>query len=232
MRMPNQNCGGETPLPFEDLLDFYKYFPKPVRTAFRDNCVKTPQEETTCCNRDSNIPGRGLGHAVQRDTHYHDHELEENQGQQQGKARISPEEDQEEWKNRYVRLRADFENYRRLAEEEKRQLTGIGEDYVLVSILPFVDQMERAISAARAAGDRSGILQGLEMVHKELLTVLEKYRVDRIKTVGKSFDPNLHEAVAVIKHSRFPEGIVAEELRPGFTREGRLLRAASVRVAQ
>ena len=142
------------------------------------------------------------------------------------------EEAREDWKGRYLRLRADFENYRRNAEAEREKLSGIGKEKILEDVFPLVEHMERAIRAARDAGDRTGILEGIEMVYQELLRTLDKHGVRRIQTVGEPFDPEIHEAVAVAPHPQYPEDTVIEEVRAGFVRDGRLLRPASVVVAR
>ena len=143
-----------------------------------------------------------------------------------------PEAPNEDWKERYIRLRADFDNYKRHAEAQREQLSGMGKARVLEDIFPLVEHMERAIRAARDAGDGTGILEGIEMVYQELLRVLEKNGVERIVTVGTPFDPEIHEAVAVSPHPDYPADTVIEEVRAGFVKGGKLLRAASVIVAQ
>jgi len=143
-----------------------------------------------------------------------------------------PEPPNEDWKERYVRLRADFDNYKRNTEAQREQLSGMGKAKVLEDIFPLVEHMERAIRAARDTGDRTGILEGIEMVYQELLRVLEKHGVERIETVGEPFDPEIHEAVAVSAHPDYPADTVIEEVRAGFVKGGKLLRPASVIVAQ
>jgi molecular chaperone GrpE len=142
------------------------------------------------------------------------------------------DESHEDWKERYTRLRADFENYKRHAEAQREELAGIGKEKVLEDVFPVVEHMERAIKATKDAGDQSGILEGIEMVYQEMLRVLEKNGVERIDTVGEPFDPEVHEAVAVITHADCPEDTVVEEVRAGFMKNGKLLRPASVVVAQ
>ncbi len=142
------------------------------------------------------------------------------------------EEAGEDWKGRYIRLRADFDNYKRHAEAERERLTGIGKARILEDIFPLVEHMERAIRAARDANDQTGILEGIEMVYQELLRVLEKNGVERIGAVGEPFDPEIHEAVAVTPRSGYPADTVVEEVRAGFVKDGKLLRPASVVVAQ
>lgn len=136
------------------------------------------------------------------------------------------------WKDRCVRLLADFENYKRHAEAERERLCGIGKEAVLDDLFPMVEHMERAIEAAHEAGPNNGILEGIEMVYKELLSVLLKHGVERLQTKGERFDPALHEAVAVVPGQGVPEGTIIKELKPGFIRNERLLRPATVVVAQ
>jgi len=142
------------------------------------------------------------------------------------------EDSNQDWKDRYMRLLADFENYKRHAEAQREQLSGIGKAKVLEDVFPLVEHMERAIRAARDANDRTGILEGVEMVYRELLNVLEKHGVERVETVGRRFDPQIHEAVAVSPYPEGPAGTIVEEVRAGFLKDGKLLRPASVVVSQ
>ncbi len=141
-------------------------------------------------------------------------------------------EPHEDWKERYIRLRADFDNYKRHAEAQREKLGGIGKEAILEDIFPLVEHMERAIRAARDAGGRTGMLEGIEMVYNELLRVLGKHGVERIETVGEPFDPEIHEAVAVSPNPDYSSDTVVEEVRAGFVKGGKLLRPASVVVAQ
>lgn len=150
----------------------------------------------------------------------------------EGPVHADKEAVQEDWKERYIRLRADFDNHKRHAEAEREQLSGIGKAKVLEDVFPLVEHMERAIRASTDAGDRTGILEGIEMVYQELLRILEKNGVERIATVGEPFDPKIHEAVAVSPHPEYPADTVVKEVRAGFVKGGQLLRPASVIVAQ
>lgn len=158
--------------------------------------------------------------------------VQEEQAPVRKKDAVRTEAPNEDWKERYIRLRADFENHKRHAEAEREKLSGMGKAKILEDIFPLVEHMERAIRAARDAGDGTGILEGLEMVYQELLNVLEKNGVERIATVGEPFDPEIHEAVAVSPHPDYPADTVVEEVRAGFVRGGKLLKPASVIVAQ
>jgi molecular chaperone GrpE len=158
--------------------------------------------------------------------------VRENQVPRRTKDSRGTEEPHEDWKERYIRLRADFDNYKRHAEAQRERLAGIGKEAILEDVFPLVEHMERAIRAARDAGERTGILEGIEMVYNELLRVLGKHGVERIETVGQPFDPEIHEAVAVAANHETPENTVVEEVRAGFVKGRKLLRPASVVVAQ
>lgn len=158
--------------------------------------------------------------------------LPKNQVPVRKKPPSGAEEPQEDWKERYIRLRADFDNYKRHAEADREKLAGMGKEAVLEDVFPLVEHMERAIRVAKDTDDRSGMLQGIEIIYNELLRVLEKHGVARIETVGCPFDPEVHEAVAVASRPETPEGTVVEEIRAGFMKHGKVLRPASVVVAQ
>jgi molecular chaperone GrpE len=142
------------------------------------------------------------------------------------------DEEKEEWKNRYLRLLADFENYKRHAEADKIRMTGLGKDAVLDDIFPIIDHLEKAIKAVKDAGERNGILEGMELVYREFLKALDKHGVNKMETIGKPFNPNVHEAVAVIPRPEYPEHTVVQEVRNGYIRGDTLLRPAQVVVTR
>jgi molecular chaperone GrpE len=150
------------------------------------------------------------------------------------RQRVHPgaEDTNENWRDRYARLSADFDNYKRHAQAQKEQFSALGKEAVLEDVFPLVEHMERAIRAARDAQSGDGILQGLEMVYKELLALLDRHGVKRVETVGNPFNPEIHEAVAVTPGDHHPANTVVEEIRAGFVRNGKLLRPASVLVAK
>jgi molecular chaperone GrpE len=145
---------------------------------------------------------------------------------------LTPEDKQVDWKERYTRLYADFDNYKRKATKDRHRLVGLGKEALLEDILPLVEYMERGIQAAKDMSAPEGIVEGLVLISNELVRALEKHGVKRVKTVGEPFDPEVHEAVSVIPEERYSEDTVVEEIRPGFLRDGKLLRAASVIVSK
>lgn len=154
-----------------------------------------------------------------------------------GKA---PEQEIAELKDRFLRLAAELENTRRRAEREKADagryaIAGFARDLLGVS-----DNFERALRAAGVSGDDipeghsdafNGLVAGIQMTEKELLTVLERHGVQRISPAGEKFDPNLHQAVAQVPSADIPPGHVVDVAQPGFTIGERVLRAAMVTVS-
>ena len=140
--------------------------------------------------------------------------------------------EEESWKHRCLRVLADFENHKRKTREERSRMADAGKDAVLEDVFPIVESLERAIDAARAGGAPRRIVEGLDLVHKELLKAIEKHGVERIEGVGEPFDPQVHEAVAVADHAGYPENTVITGMRKGFRRGDRLLRPARVVVSR
>jgi molecular chaperone GrpE len=138
---------------------------------------------------------------------------------------------EEDWRNMYVRLLADFENFKRHSRAERERLAQVGKEAVLGDLFPLMEHLERALEVAEEAGDE-GMLSGLKMVHQELISALQKHGVERVETVGRPFDPRRHEALGVVTRAGVEADTVVEEVSPGFMREGKLLRPAGVLVAR
>jgi molecular chaperone GrpE len=130
------------------------------------------------------------------------------------------------------RLAADFSNFQKRTErrlEEDRRL--IVRDLVL-DLLPGIDNLERTISAAEKAPDIKVLLDGLRMVHEQLLAGLRKHDVTPIEARGEAFSPEHHEAVMHVPSDAYAEGQVIEELEKGYRHHGRTLRPSRVAVSK
>ncbi len=139
-------------------------------------------------------------------------------------------------KDQVLRLAAELENTRRRAERDKVDIAHYAIANFARDLLGVADNFERALKAADETGPGgeealSGLLAGLRMTEKELLTVLEKHGVTRIFPEGEKFDPNLHQAVAQIPSDTVPAGNVVNVAQPGFKIKERVLRAAMVMVS-
>jgi molecular chaperone GrpE len=142
------------------------------------------------------------------------------------------DENSEVWKNRCICLKADFENYKRHSEAERDRLAELGKESVLSELFPIAEHLERAVAEAKKRGANNGVVEGLELVQKDMERIFEKYDMERIPTVGECFDPEVHEAVAVIEAHDICEGTIVEEVKPGFRRNGKLMFPAKVVVAK
>lgn len=140
------------------------------------------------------------------------------------------EELKNEFDNRYKRLQADFDNFRRRTNQEKEQLSGFVKGNVLADLLPVLDNFERAVQSP-AEGDAKTFLDGFVMIHQNLMTTLQKHGLEPIEAVGQPFDPNLHQAIMRVETDEYPEDTVVEVLQTGYTVDGRCIRPAMVKVS-
>jgi molecular chaperone GrpE len=138
--------------------------------------------------------------------------------------------ERDEYYERLLRTSADFDNYRKRTDRERRELAQHAATGVLMDLLPLVDDLERALAARTQDGDVDR--RGVEIIHKQLLDLLDKRGVARIEALGADFDPHLHQAVAHEPSETHRDGEVIEELRRGYTLRDRLLRASMVKVAK
>jgi molecular chaperone GrpE len=134
-------------------------------------------------------------------------------------------------KNQLLRVHADFDNFRRRTRQEREDLQKFATKSVITDLLGVVDNFERALSSLPSDDATSDVRKGVEMVHRQLVTVLEKYGVQAMDAVGQPFDPTLHEAVMQepAADGQAP-GTVVQELQKGYTMHGKVLRPAMVKV--
>ena len=139
-----------------------------------------------------------------------------------------------EARDQYVRLQADYQNFRRRAQREREELLQYGHENLVKDLLSTVDNLDRAIDAARRndGGDLESFLQGIELLRRELLGILQTHAVTRIEAVGEPFDPAVHEAMAQAPDASVAPNTVVDELQKGYQLRGRLLRPARVVVAK
>ncbi|MCU0551606.1 MAG: nucleotide exchange factor GrpE [Leptolyngbya sp. Prado105] len=138
----------------------------------------------------------------------------------------------DELNNQYMRIAADFENFRRRTQREKEELETQIKCNTVKELLPVVDNFERARSQIKPQTDgESNIHKSYQGVYKDMVDRLKKVGVAPMRAEGKEFDPNLHEAVMREPTSEHPEGTVTEELMRGYMLEDKVLRHAMVKVA-
>ncbi|EHL73503.1 hypothetical protein HMPREF1015_00331 [Bacillus smithii 7_3_47FAA] len=138
----------------------------------------------------------------------------------------------EEAENRYLRLLADFENYRRRVNIEKQASEKYRAQSLISDLLPVLDNFERALQVTVSDEQAKSLLQGMKMVYNGVLEALKKEGLEEIEAAGKEFDPNIHQAVMVANDETVGPNIVVEELQKGYKLKDRVIRPAMVKVNQ
>ena len=134
-------------------------------------------------------------------------------------------------RDRYLRTVAEFDNARKRAVREREELIRGANEGLIRELLPVLDNLERALQAARGDAGAAAVTAGVELIQRELLRVLEKFGVTAFTSVGAPFDPERHEAVARVPAAGRPEMTVVGETARGYLLNGRVLRPAMVTVA-
>lgn len=134
--------------------------------------------------------------------------------------------------NKLLRAHADFDNFRRRTRQEKEELSLYAGAKLVTDLLPVLDNFSLALKSAASTGESDGLAKGVDMVFKQLQSVLEAAGLRAMEAVGQAFDPNLHEAVVSEKVEDQEPGIVLEVLRPGYFLKDKVLRAAMVKVSE
>lgn len=134
-------------------------------------------------------------------------------------------------KDNYLRATADFQNYKRRTEKEKSDIYKYAGEKLLVDILPIVDNIDRAMAHV-AEEEQGGLADGLRMIQKSLLNLLEQNGVEAITAIGESFDPELHHAVQMVPSDEQEPHTVLEEYQKGYKLNGKVIRHSMVKVAE
>ena len=139
--------------------------------------------------------------------------------------------ERDDLKDRLLRRTAEFDNYRKRVERERRELSEAAAADLIRDILPIIDDLERAMAAAGTTAD-SALVKGIELTHRQLMDQLRRRGVEPVDSIGQIFDPQVHEAVGSLPADGRPDGEVVAEFRKGYRAGGRLLRPAMVQVAK
>ncbi len=133
--------------------------------------------------------------------------------------------------DKYLRLAAEFDNYKRLSLREQRDSARFANEGLLKELLPILDNLERAVRSSKEKQRRDGLIQGVELTLKQFMETLAKFGVRPIASVGQAFDPSRHEAVARVESNTVPAGSVVDEFQRGYYLHDRILRPAMVTVS-
>ncbi|MBS4217095.1 nucleotide exchange factor GrpE [Bacillus sp. FJAT-49711] len=138
----------------------------------------------------------------------------------------------EEAENRYLRLYADFENFRRRSQLEREASEKYRSQSLITNLLPAIDNFERAMQIELKDEQSKALLNGVQMVYRNIVDVLKQEGAEQIEAVGQEFDPNFHQAVMQTNEPDFASNIVVEELQKGYKLKDRVIRPSMVKVNQ
>ena len=143
-----------------------------------------------------------------------------------------PEENREEdeaLEAKYMRLMADFQNYKRRTEAEKSNVYAYANEQIVLRLLEVIDNFERALDHKDTA--EKAFAEGMEMIFRQLLDVLKNSNVEEIEALGREFDPNFHNAVLMEDTDEYESNTVSAVLQKGYTLNGKVIRPSMVKVA-
>ncbi|WP_134700129.1 nucleotide exchange factor GrpE [Ammoniphilus sp. YIM 78166] len=158
-------------------------------------------------------------------------ELNQEEAAKESDPLFALRQEAEENYNRYLRVQADFDNFRKRTRKEKEELLKYASLPVIESLLPALDNLERALSAGQNAEHSDSLVKGVEMVLRQIQQVLEQEGLQAIEAEGKPFDPQYHQAVMQEESADHEAGIVIQELQKGYILKDRVVRPAMVKVS-
>lgn len=138
-----------------------------------------------------------------------------------------------ELKDQMLRRQAELENYRKRLIRDKEEAVQFANESLIRDILGFLDNMDRALVAAKNGGDINALIEGFEMTQNQLLSTLDKnWGLKGIDSVGQEFDPSLHEACMMTIDESLDKETVLEEFQKGYTLHGRVVRPSKVKIGK
>jgi|Deesub1362A_J573_1020465.scaffolds.fasta_scaffold15246_2 molecular chaperone GrpE len=142
------------------------------------------------------------------------------------------EEELQETKDKYLRLYAEFDNYRKRVQKDREELLKYGSEPLIIELLTIVDNLELAISHAQNEPSVDSLIKGVELTLKEFHKILKKYGVEEIVALGKPFDPQIHHAMSQVIRADVDDMTVVEEYRKGYKLNDKVIRPSLVAVSK
>ena len=143
-----------------------------------------------------------------------------------------PKAEEIDWKDKYIRLQAEFDNFRKRTLREKMALIESGGSDVWKAVLPVLDDMERAITASEKSDDIAALREGERLIYNKFIDIMRQKKVVEIEAMGVDFDPDLHEAVARFAAGEDKSGKVIDVVQRGYKQGEQVLRYAKVVVGE
>lgn len=178
------------------------------------------QQDTTAAESQEPVNEAGAAEA----------QAEEMVGQEQGEiARLMAEA--EEHQQRFVRAQADFDNFRRRTQKEKEELAKYASMKLITELVPVIDNFERAMATVPEGTESESFSKGIQMIFRQLESVLNNEGLTAMETVGQPFNPEFHQAIMQVESDEYEEGTVVEEVQKGYMLKDKVLRPAMVKVS-
>lgn len=136
----------------------------------------------------------------------------------------------QEAENKYLRLLADYDNYKRRASLDKEALQKYRAQSVLTNVIPVLDNFSRALSVDAKTEEVRSMMEGMDMIYRTLVDALESEGLTEIEALDQEFDPNFHQAIMTDSNPEKPSGVVLEEMQKGYILKDRVLRPSMVKV--
>lgn len=141
------------------------------------------------------------------------------------------EREKEEYKSRFLRVQADFENFRRRKKEEKTADAKYRSQSLAEKLIPALDNFERALNVQPEGSEAQSILEGMDMVYRQIKDAFEAENIREIPAEGEPFDPQFHQAVMQVDHDDYESNTVVEVMQKGYKLNDRVIRPSMVKVA-
>ncbi len=162
-----------------------------------------------------------------------DRQAEEGPAQETGESAASPSEEEEDWKDKYIRLLAEFDNYRKRMAQEREEWFREGQARLALDLLAVMDDFERALEAFETTEDLDALKEGVRLIYKKLEKTLHQHDIRPIEAVGEPFNPDVHEAMTMIPApDESMKNKVVEQVQKGYTHKGKVLRHPKVVVGK
>ena len=158
-------------------------------------------------------------------------EIQEEKSEEETSSENEYQKKYEDLNQQYIRLAADFDNFRKRQEQERSALIKYGTESALKNMLEILDNFERGAKALENVEEVDKVKESFDLIHKQVFETLSKMGLEEIKAVGEEFDPNLHEAVMQTPTGEHPEHTVITELQKGYKVGDKVLRPTMVNVA-
>ncbi|MBR5830321.1 MAG: nucleotide exchange factor GrpE [Tidjanibacter sp.] len=194
--------------------------------------TKCKKEKTTAENQQVKDEDMGVENAQDTTTQAADSDKVAEEPVAEADKVSSVNAEAEEWKDKYLRLSAEFDNYRKRTLREKMELIESGGEDVIKSMLAVMDDFDRALGAMQSASDVASVREGVELISQKMRDVLKSKGVSEIVAVGEALDTDLHEAVAKFPAGDDKKGKVIDVVQKGYKLKDKVIRYAKVVVGE